>query len=96
MPSYVIANVDVHDAQMYERYKELTPTTIEAHGGRFIVRAGAVTELEGQSPFERLVIMEFPDAEAARAWYDSPEYQSLKALRSGAAAAQFMLVDGVA
>ena len=51
--------------------------------------------LEGDRVPNRLVVLEFPDADAARRWYHSPEYQEAKAIREGAAIGSFILVEGV-
>jgi uncharacterized protein (DUF1330 family) len=96
MSAYVIANVDVHDAEAYEAYRSRTLETVQAHGGRFIVRGGAVDILEGEPVVRRLVIIEFPSRDAARAWYDSPEYQSILPFRTSASEGALFIVDGVA
>ena len=41
MPAYIIVDVDIHDPVIYEDYKKLTPASIAAFDGRFIVRGGA-------------------------------------------------------
>ena len=48
MKGYVIAEVDVRDADAYEEYKRHVPPTLEAFGGRFLVRGGP-TELPTRS-----------------------------------------------
>ena len=96
MSAYVIANVDVHDPQAYEAYRCRTRETIEAHGGRFIVRGGDIDVLEGEPNVRRLVVIEFPDKEAARRWYDSPEYQAILPLRTSTSDGALFIVDGIA
>lgn len=95
MPAYVVVEVDVQDPVRYERYKQLTPSSIAAYGGRFIVRGGAVEALEGAWNPGRLVILEFPSAERARAWWSSPEYAEAKALRLATARSKMILVEGL-
>ena len=96
MPAYVVVQIDVHDPVAYEGYKALTPATIAAFGGRFVVRGGAVTALEGTWAPGRLVILEFATAERARAWWGSDEYGPAKALRQASASTEMILVEGVA
>ena len=96
MSAYVIANVDVRDLEAYEAYRSRTLATIEAHGGRFIVRGGAIDVLEGQPIVNRLVIIEFADRETARGWYESPEYQAIVPLRTSTSDGALFIVDGVA
>ena len=75
MPAYVIVETDVHDPEQYERYKAASPGAVAAGGGRFVVRGGEHAVLEGDWNPTRLVVLEFEDLEAAKRWYDSPEYQ---------------------
>ena len=95
MPAYVIVQVDVHDPAAYERYKALTPGSLVPFNGRFVVRGGRTETLEGTWAPSRLVVLEFPDAEHARAWWSSPEYGPAKALRQSVAHTEMLLVEGV-
>jgi uncharacterized protein (DUF1330 family) len=95
MSAYVIANVDVRDLEAYEAYRSRTLATIEAHGGRFIVRGGAIDVLEGEPQVHRLVIIEFSDRQAARGWYESPEYQAILPLRTSTSDGALFIVDGI-
>jgi uncharacterized protein (DUF1330 family) len=94
MAAYVIAEVNVTDPKLYEDYKKLVPATVEKYGGRFAVRGGKVDVKEGSWSPARLVVLEFPSMEKARAWYDSPEYAPALALRLKAANAKLILVEG--
>ena len=67
---------------------------IANHGGRFIVRGGEVAALEGDAPSGRVVVIEFPSLDAARAFYESPEYKELIPIRQSASSARFFLVEG--
>jgi uncharacterized protein (DUF1330 family) len=95
MPAYVIVQIDVKDPHTYEEYKTLAPPSIAAHGGRYIVRGGEVETLEGTWKPRRFVVLEFPDAAAARAWWSCEEYSEAKALRQRAAVTEMILVAGV-
>jgi len=95
MPAYIIVEVAVQDPVRYEAYKEMVPPSLAAYGGRFVVRGGAVETLEGTWHPPRFVILEFPSAERARAWWASPEYAAAKALRLATAKSQMILVEGV-
>ncbi len=95
MPAYIIARVDVTNPDKYKNYMALTPAAIEKAGGRFVIRGGAVTTLEGPAEDRRIVVLEFDDVEQAKAFYNSPDYQRAKAEREGAADAQFIAVEGV-
>jgi uncharacterized protein (DUF1330 family) len=94
MAAYLIANVDVHDTNAYEAYRSRTGDIVKRHGGRFIVRGGNVHVLEGEPGVHRLVVIEFPDVGAAQGFYDSPEYQAIIPLRTGASDAALLVVEG--
>jgi uncharacterized protein (DUF1330 family) len=95
MPAYVIVETDVHDPEQYERYKAASPDAVHSCRGRFVVRGGELAVLEGDWHPSRLVILEFPDLEAAKRWYDSPEYGDAKRLRESAANLRMVAVQGL-
>ena len=95
MAAYIIAEVEVQDAERYEDYKPMVPPTLAEYGGRFIVRGGAAEALEGEWSPRRVVIMEFPSAEQARAWWGSEAYAPAKELRQATADSRLILVEGV-
>ena len=95
MPAYIVVETDINNPEQYESYKAATPAAIAAGGGRFIVRGGEIAVLEGDWQPKRLVLLEFPDLEAAKRFYDSPEYQDAKRLREGAARLNMVAVEGV-
>nr|WP_290926279.1 DUF1330 domain-containing protein [Haliscomenobacter sp.] len=94
MPAYVIVQVKVNEPVEYELYKSLTPASIHAFGGRFIVRGAAVETLEGSWNPGRLVVVEFPDKAIAQAWWESEEYAPAKAIRQRTAETEMILVEG--
>jgi uncharacterized protein (DUF1330 family) len=95
MPAYVVVEINVEDPETYERYKQLAPPSIAAHGGRYIARGGATETLEGSWVPKRLVILEFPTAGRARAWWASPEYAEAKRLRQTSAKTEMVLIEGL-
>lgn len=94
MPAYVIVETDIHDAEQYEQYKAASPGAVASGGGRFIARGGELAVLEGDWHPSRIVILEFPDLEAAKRWYESPEYVEARKLREGAANLNMVAVEG--
>jgi uncharacterized protein (DUF1330 family) len=94
MPAYLIARVEVTNWDRYREYTKATPEAIARYGGKFIVRGGEVVTLEGEQENRRLVVIEFPTLERAKEFFHSPEYTRVKALRTGAAVGQFLVVDG--
>jgi len=95
MTAYVIAQVEIRNPERYAEYVKLTPATIAAYGGRFIVRGGKAERLEEHLPANRIVILEFDSYERAKDWYESGAYQGPKALRQSASVANLILVEGV-
>jgi uncharacterized protein (DUF1330 family) len=95
MPAYVVVEIEVLDSERYEDYKRMVPPSLAAYGGRFVVRGGATETLEGDWSPKRLVILEFPSVERAKAWWGSGEYAEAKALRQATARTQMVVVEGV-
>jgi uncharacterized protein (DUF1330 family) len=95
MKAYVVVQESVNDEETFAAYRKEVPATVAAHGGRFLVRGGALSVVEGEWPLPRLVVIEFPSRAAAEGWYRSPEYQKLLPLRLKSCAGNFVIVDGV-
>jgi uncharacterized protein (DUF1330 family) len=75
-------------------YIERIEETLDPFGGRFIVHGATVEVIEGSWP-GTVVIIEFPDTDAARAWYRSPAYQAILPLRTNNIDGDTIIVDGV-
>jgi uncharacterized protein (DUF1330 family) len=95
LPAYIVVETDIHDSEQYELYKQASPAAVAAAGGRFIARGGELAVLEGDWHPKRLVLLEFPDLEAAKAFYESPAYRAARRLREGAADFRMVAVEGV-
>ena len=96
MSAYIVVEIEVHDTDRYEDYKQMVPPSLQSYGGRFLVRGGKVETLEGDWSPKRFVIVEFPSLERAKAWWDSLEYADAKALRQATAKTQMIVVEGFA
>lgn len=95
MPAYILADLKVTDPERFAAYRAQAPAVVAAHGGRYLARGGATTVLEGDVDPQRTVIVEFPDMAHLRAFYASPQYQPLIALRQSAAQGSLVAVEGV-
>lgn len=93
---YLVAEIDVTDAQAYAPYAGATPPIMAKHGARYLARGGATVAKEGAPPAPRVAIVEFPSLAAARAYYESPDYQAILPIRRGASTGRLFLVEGVA
>jgi uncharacterized protein (DUF1330 family) len=95
MAAYIVAQLKVRDPAAFQRYREAVTPLVDRCGGRFRVRGGELDVLEGDWPLPRLVIIEFQSKDAARLFYDSPEYQEILPLRQTSADGTVAIVDGV-
>jgi uncharacterized protein (DUF1330 family) len=94
MPAYLIAQVDVTDPERYRDYTRHTPRLVAEHGGRFVARSAAPLVLEGLPSTKRMVVIEFPSVEKAKAFYDAPDYVRARGIRQEASTAQVVVVEG--
>ena len=95
MAYYLLIEAEVLDASRYAVYREAVTPVIAQYGGRFLVRGGEVEVFEGEYNGRRRVVIEFESKEAARGFWDSPEYAPIKKLREGAGTGGVIGVEGV-
>ncbi len=95
MAAYIVADIEITDSDAYETYRQQVPALIAAHGGRYLVRGGAVEVLEGSRVPRRQVILEFPDMAHLQSFYNSPQYRTLIAIRQGASHGSLLAMEGV-
>ena len=99
MPAYIVLETPVLDAEQREHYKPAADAAAHAvavSGGRFIVSGGEIVVLDGDWQPKRLVLLEFPDLESTKQFYESPEYREAKRLREGAPGLNMVAVEGLA
>ena len=96
MSAYLVVDTAIENADEYEKYKALAKPIAEQYGGVYRVRGGNMDVLETDlwSP-TRMVIIEFPDMKAARAFADSEEYAPVKPLRRDNARCTMTILDGL-
>ena len=95
MAYYLLIEAEVLDADRYSVYREAVTPVIAQYGGRFLVRGGEVELFEGEYNGRRRVVIEFDSKEAARGFWDGPEYAPIKKLREGAGVGGVIGVEGV-
>jgi uncharacterized protein (DUF1330 family) len=95
MAAYLIADLEIVDAQAFEEYRRRVPAVIAAHGGRYLVRGGASEVIEGAWRPQRAVIVEFPSMDALRGFLASPDYQPLRVIRERSARSSLVAFEGV-
>ena len=94
MKAYVIATETIKDEETFDTYRKEVVGTIVPFDGRFIVRGGTLTILEGEWLHPRLAIIEFPSRAAAEGWYKSANYQQVISLRHKSSIGNVIIVDG--
>lgn len=96
MPAYLIANIEVTDPDGFANYGRLVAPLVTSTGGKYLVRGGALTKVEGDLSLQRLVILEYATMAELRAFYDGDAYAPIKALREKASKSDISLVEGYA
>ena len=95
MSAFVIVEIDVHDPIGYEEYKKRASATVEAHGGKYIVRGGKTEVLEGDWQPKRIVVLEFDSMDRAKEWLNCEEYREPRKVRHATARTNMIVVEGV-
>lgn len=95
MSAYVVAQISIHDRDRYGRYVAGFMPTLAAYGGRLLVADETAQVMEGDWPRDKLIVLEFPDGDTARAWAASPAYQAIAVDRLAATDGVVLLADGV-
>ncbi len=92
--AYAIAEVNVTNPAMYQKYIAAVSPVVARFGGKYLVRAGRVVTLEGKAPTGRFIVIEFPSLAVAQQFESSPEYRAVAPLRLRAAHSRLFLVEG--
>ncbi len=92
---YILAEIEVTNPEPYQDYLAAVTPMVEKFGGKYIVRAGKTEAVEGAAPAGRMVLLEFPDFEAARAFHHSPDYQAILSMRTDNATSRIVILEGL-
>jgi uncharacterized protein (DUF1330 family) len=96
MPAYVIVQIDsITDPERLRQYRRIGGPSLEACGAEVIAINRPFETLEGAAP-QAVVMLRFPTVAAAKAWYDSPLYQSALPHRLAGASCRALIVEGAA
>ena len=94
MPStYLIADVDVHDVAAFEKYRNLSSIAMQAHGAELYIRGRPIEVLEGDWHPKSVVVLKFASTEAARRFWDSPEYRKAREAREKVSTMQVVMME---
>ncbi|MEM6295992.1 MAG: DUF1330 domain-containing protein [Myxococcota bacterium] len=94
MAAYLHIHIDITDPERYGRYQALAKPTLAAHGARLLSKAVEPQMLEGTRSHAATVLLAFDDEDAAKRWYNSPEYAEAIEARRGAATFVVTLLPG--
>ena len=96
MAAYAIGRLEMRDPSWLQEYGPKTTALVAKHGGKYLVRGGAMERLEGIGQLPSvMVVLEFPSMAQAKAWYHDPEYAPLIKLRQTGSDLDFILVEGI-
>ena len=95
MAHYLIAQIDIKDREKYAKYEAGFMDIFLTYKGKILSFEENEHLLEGQWPFTRTVLIEFPSQEDALDWYNSIEYQVLVQHRFAASTANIAIVSGL-
>ena len=91
---YLIANIRVHDKEIFEKFKSMSTQLIYEYGGKLLVRTPEVERREGDLT-GLVVMLEFPSVEMARTFYESESYTAAKLVREGGSSTDLCIVEGL-
>ncbi len=95
MAVYLVADIDVHDAETYAEYSRRAQATFEGYGEvTYLVRGGEAEVLEGDWQPKRFFIIRFEDREKAMTWYNSQRYREVMKLRLASSTSNLFMVEG--
>ncbi len=92
--AYLVGHITITNTEQYAIYATQVPQTIAAFGGKYLVRGGVSTTLEGQPAGSRSVVIEFPSRAAAESWYQSASYQAIIQHRTNNSTGVLQIIDG--
>jgi uncharacterized protein (DUF1330 family) len=95
MSAYIIVDLEITDPPLFDQYRAAVPATINAYGGKYLVRGGAYETLEGTWQPKRVIVLEFPSMARLKEWYGSPDYAPLRTLRAKCAKTNVIAIEGV-
>ena len=95
-PAFLVAEVQVTDAEAYKPYIPKAAEIVAKHGGQYVARGGKTESLEGAEPAGRIAIVQFPSMEALKKFYASSEYREIAPTRQKNSKSRFFAVEGLA
>ena len=95
MAAYVIADINITDPEIFKKYSEQVPATVEQYGGKYLIRGGEIEKREGDWKPTRVVVIEFENMSTLQKWYSSEEYGGPLQIRHQSAESNVLFVEGM-
>ena len=95
MAAYVIADVNVTNPELFKKYSEQVPATVEQYGGKYLIRGGEVEKAEGDWGPTRVVVIEFENMSMLQKWYSCHEYSGPLRIRQQSADTNVLFLEGI-
>jgi len=95
MAAYLVVNVEIKDRAAFEDYVRNVPPLVRKHGGEYLAASNSPKVLEGNWKPHRLVLVRFPDMNAAQAFLQDPEYVPWKELRQRTTNSDMVSLEGL-
>ena len=93
---YMLANLQIHDAEKYRLYEKGFFPILKKHEGEFITYDDNIVHVEGDIPMEgRVILFCFPSAKHADEWYSDPEYQAISEHRRSGTTSTITRINGL-
>lgn len=94
MAVYIVAEVEVTDDAWIPEYAEKVHDIVHANGGKYLSRSANIESLEGESlPTTLIALIEFPDADSAKAFVNSADYAPYSKARQDGSNSRFRMID---
>lgn len=95
MSAYLITDIDITDVSLYGQFLEQVTSVVENHGGKFVVRGGAIEVVLGDWSPKRIAVLQFDSVEQIHTFLNSPEYTALNDIRAKSSNINMIVVDGL-
>ena len=93
MPGYLLAELNVHDAEKYRAYIEAASPIVQQHGGEYVLRSDNVAVTSGGPSPDRVILIRFPSRQAMQECFACEEYVAIKHLREQSTTSRALVIE---
>lgn len=95
MPVFIINNMTIHDRTEYDTYVGKFMAVFKQFDGQILAVQDHPPAVEGSWPYDRTILLSFPDREQARRWSESPQYQEIVRHRNAGTTSNIVILDAI-